>query len=295
MADSGATSHAEGADNGNTGAASKAREAASAPASRSICLRRVISRPAAGVTGTAVPVAPTVPAAPAPAPAAPDVPTKPQVPVTVGNRTIKLPVGRSSVKNDLMTSLLSELLDEANEDDDDGDGDGATNDATNEAAGSGGGAPLNRLKPNTNFLTRLVSSAERSNRRIIAEVCRAWVPCGVFAAGQVTTCARVQATGLPQAKRKAKAKGKQLISKSFCTCRRRYLPPAVVNGMTNSLGPFCVAVCAVATPSATHSYPPQAWHLAHQQHCHQVRHSVAHPTTGRCVAGGGGCTHTAWT
>ena len=66
MADSGAaTSHAEGADNGNTGAASKAREAASAPASRSICLRRVISRPAAGVTGTAVPVAPTVPAAPA--------------------------------------------------------------------------------------------------------------------------------------------------------------------------------------------------------------------------------------
>ena len=161
----------------------------------------------------------------------------------MGNRTIKLPVGRSSVKNDLMTSLLSELLDEANEDDDDGDGDGATNDATNDAAGSGGGAPLNRLKPNTNFLTRLVSSAERSNRRIIAEVCRAWVPCGVFAAGQVTTCARVQATGLPQAKRKAKAKGKQLISKSFCTCRRRCLPPAVVNGMTNSLGPFCVGVC----------------------------------------------------
>ena len=101
---------------------------------------------------------------------------KPQQEVQVTNRTIKLP-NKSAPKNDLMANLLSELLDEAGSNDDDADDEGVSTDGGAAAEPEparlkavAGGAPVDRLKPNTNFLTRLVSSAQRSNRRIIAQV-----------------------------------------------------------------------------------------------------------------------------
>ena len=96
---------------------------------------------------------------------------KPQVPVVVRPRTIKLPSSKSSMQSDLMAGLLTELLDEAGDSDEAG-GDEANDggDADTATGADADDGAVERLKPNTNFLTRLVSSAQRSNARIIAEV-----------------------------------------------------------------------------------------------------------------------------
>lgn len=123
---------------------------------------------------------------------------KPQVPVVVRPRTIKLPSSKSALQSDLMAGLLTELLDEAGDSEEEAAGadtSAAADTASDTASGGDAdGDSIERLKPNTNFLTRLVSSTQRSNARIIAEV-RCWPRFGSLPAGDSCLTGRLNATG----------------------------------------------------------------------------------------------------